>query len=92
MFFANVGPSPLTYVNRCGGIEIYTNGVDTTLHGAVETLLKQRLVYIVLILPHSYALGVYLHQFGQWIHEASAYAHSATHSHILIGELIPSHL
>ena len=71
-----------------GGIEIDAYRVDAALHRLVETVLEFRLVYIVLILPHSDALRVNLDKFGQRIHQSTADAYSATHRDILIRKLL----
>ena len=80
---ADVGEEMLT-----GGVEIYTYRVDATLHCEVERLLQLRLVNIVLVLSHSDALRVNLHEFGKRIHQSPAYAHSSSHSNILVGKFL----
>ena len=44
-----------------GGVHVHTHLVHATLHREVECVAQHRLVHIVLILPHAYALGVDFH-------------------------------
>src|SRR5574344_302719 len=71
-----------------GCIEVETYRIDTTLHGLVETLLQTGLVYIVLILTHTHAFGVYLDQFCQRIHQAATYTDGATYGDVFVGKLV----
>ena len=71
-------------------IEVDTDTVHAVLHHLVQTLLQQPLVHIVLILAHTYRLGVYLHQLGQRVHDAPSDRYGSAHSHIVLRELLPA--
>ena len=77
---------------RTGRIEGNAHGVDAAFHGVVQLLLEKGLVYIVLILPHSEGLGVYLDQFCQGIHETPADGNRAPHRNVVLGEFLTPHL
>ena len=46
----------------------------------------------MLILPHAQGLGVYFHEFGQGIHQATADGNGATHRYVILRELLPPHI
>ena len=75
-----------------GRVEIHTNEVYTTLYRLVEGVFELCLIHIVLILSHTDALGIDLHQFGEGIHETATYRDSTTNGDILIRELIAGYL
>ena len=50
------------------------------------------MVDILLVLSHTDAAGVYLHQFCQRVHQSAPYAYGSTHGNILIGELFACYL
>ena len=55
-------------------------------------MFEFRLVYIVLILAYTDALGVDLHQFGKRVHKSTAYRNGTTYGDILIRKLITGNL
>ena len=71
---------------RC--VEVHTHCVDTELDGLVKAVLEFGLVHVVLVLTHTDALRVNLHQFSQRVHESPADAHGAAHRDILVGKLL----
>ena len=75
-----------------GCIEIDTHRVHAAHHYRVEALLQLTLVHIMLILPHSDALGIDLHQLSQRVHQSSADRNRSTHRHILIRKLLTGNL
>ena len=75
-----------------GGVEVYAHGIHATDHGLVETLFEAHLVHIVLVLPHPNALGVYLHQLCQRVHEPAADACGTTYGDVLVGKFFTGNL
>ena len=74
------------------GIEVDANGVYTALYGLVERVFQQGLIYIVLILSHTNALGIYFHKFCQWVHQSATDAYGSTYCYILIWKLVARNL
>ena len=73
---------------RAGRIEVHAHTAHARDHGLVEALSQLRLVHILLVLPHSDAAGVYLHEFCQRVHESATYGDGSAHGDILVGELL----
>ena len=46
----------------------------------------------MLVLPHSERLRVYLHQLGERVHQATAYAYGSPDRHVVLGKLLSRHL
>ena len=75
-----------------GGVEVHTHRVHTTFHGHVERFLQGRLVYIVLVLAYTDALGFNLHQLGQRVHQSATDGYGTTDGHIVFGEFLSGNL
>ena len=72
-----------------GCIKIHTYCINTTDYGLVEAVFEAHLVHIVLILAHTNAFGVDLHQFCKRVHKAAANAYRATYGDIFIRKFFP---
>ena len=72
-----------------GGVEVHAYAVHAAFHRAVEAFFQLMLVYIVLVLAHADAFGVYFDEFGQGVHEPAANADGTPHGEVFIGKLFP---
>ena len=75
-----------------GGVDLHPNSVDTAHNNLIQCGLQLALVHIVLVLPHSYRLGIYLYQLGQWVHKAATNGNRPPDGDIIIGKLLAGHL
>jgi hypothetical protein len=74
------------------GVEVDAYAVHTTLDGLIQRVLELCLVYIVLILSDTDALGIDLDEFGEGIHQPTAYGDGTTNGHILVREFLTGNL
>ena len=81
----------LQQIYACG-IKVDAHRVDAALHGIVQLFLEQRLVHIVLVLPHPDRLGVYLDQFREGVEQPAADGYRAAHRDVVVGKLLARHL
>ena len=77
---------------RAGSIDSHPHAVHAAFYGIVQLFLEEPLVYVVLILPNAQGLGVYLHQFCQRVHQATADRNGTAYGDIVFREFLPSYL
>ena len=82
----------ITKQRLAGRIEIHSYLIYAADHSSIQLLLERSLIYIVLILPHSYRFGFYFDQFCQGIRQTATYRDCPTDCYIIVRELIASHL
>ncbi len=77
---------------RAGSIDSHPHAVHAAFYRIVQLFLEEPLVYVVLILPNAQRLGVYLHQFCQRVHQATADRNGTAYGDIVFREFLPSYL
>ena len=75
-----------------GGVQFDTHPIHTRHDDVIQTALEGIGIHIVLVLADTNGLRIELHQFGQRVHQATANAHRAPDSQVLIGEFFTGHL
>ena len=75
-----------------GGVQFDTHPIYTRHDDVIQTALEGIGIHIVLVLADTNGLWIELHQFGQRVHQATANAHRAPDSQVLIGEFFTGHL
>lgn len=75
-----------------GRVDIDADEVDAALHRPVERVLEFGLVHVVLILSHAYALGVYLYQFCERIHQSACNAYGSSYRDVEVRKLFSCHV
>ena len=75
-----------------GGIEVHAHRVHATFHGHVQRFLQGGLVHIVLVLAYTDALGFYLHQLCQRVHESATDGNGTTHGDVVFGKFFAGNL
>ena len=73
-------------------IQVHAHAVDAGLHGIVQFLLQKHLVHVVLVLPYSEVLGIYLHKLRKRVHEPAANTHRTADRNVLVRELLAGDL
>ena len=73
-------------------IQVYADQVYAVLHGLVEGFLQLGLVYVVLVLPHTDGLRVYLDKLRQRVHKPAGDGYGTAHRYIIFRKLIPGYL
>ena len=74
-----------------GCVDVDAHLVHAHLYGLVERMFQLFLIHILLVLSHADGAGVYLHQFGKWIHESATDADGTTYGHVVVGEFVSCH-
>ena len=75
-----------------GGIQVHPHRVHAILHHAAQLACQVALVDVVLVLTHTDALGVDLHQLGQRILQAPRNADCTAQAHVQLGQLLAGKL
>jgi hypothetical protein len=73
---------------RARGVELDAHGVHAALHHLVELAGEQRLIHVVLVLPHADGLGVDLHQLGERVLQAARDGDGPAHREVEVGKLL----
>ena len=74
---------------RAGGVELHPDRVDAGDNRVGEARIEQFRIHVMLILPHSDGLRLYLHELRERVHEPAADGYRAADRDVLLGKLRP---